>query len=128
MRTSSKEYDQFVIVALLILRLYFEMVLEHTLKLCCVVIVLAGPLKQMAARAAAAPESDFVLLIDELNRANVPKVLESLLKEVCTATDGSCKVFGELFYLLEYRERSVQLLYSSQQFSLPPNLYIIATM
>jgi len=51
----------------------------------------------------------FVLVIDEINRANVPRV------------------FGELLYLLEYREESIRLQLNSE-FSLPQNLKIIATM
>jgi len=50
-----------------------------------------------------------VLIIDEINRANVPSV------------------FGELMYLLEYRNRSVTL-GSGKQFSLPDDLMIIGTM
>jgi 5-methylcytosine-specific restriction protein B len=50
-----------------------------------------------------------VLVIDEMNRANIPRV------------------FGELLYLLEYRGRPVNLLYT-EDFALPPNLYIIGTM
>ena len=49
-------------------------------------------------------------MIDEINRGNV------------------AKVFGELYYLLEYREREVRLQYSGAPFSLPKNLYIIGTM
>ena len=50
-----------------------------------------------------------VLIIDEINRANIPRVL------------------GELMYLLEYREKSVVLQYGGA-FKLPKNLFIIATM
>jgi MoxR-like ATPase len=50
-----------------------------------------------------------VLVIDEFNRANIPSV------------------FGELLYLLEYRDERIGLLHRSE-FSLPENLYIIATM
>ncbi|MCZ8377646.1 EVE domain-containing protein [Mycobacterium sp. CPCC 205372] len=50
-----------------------------------------------------------VLVIDELNRANIPSV------------------FGELLYLLEYRDKEISLLHRPR-FSLPPNLYVIATM
>ena len=49
-------------------------------------------------------------MIDEINRGNV------------------AKVFGELYFLLEYREREVQLQYSDTPFALPKNLYIIGTM
>lgn len=50
-----------------------------------------------------------VLLIDELNRANLPQV------------------FGELMYLLEYRAQTVHLA-SGRLFQLPDNVYLIATM
>jgi 5-methylcytosine-specific restriction protein B len=52
---------------------------------------------------------DHVLVIDELNRANIPRV------------------FGELLYLLEYREEPITLQYSAA-FELPTNLLIIGTM
>jgi 5-methylcytosine-specific restriction endonuclease McrBC GTP-binding regulatory subunit McrB len=50
-----------------------------------------------------------VLVIDEINRANIPRV------------------FGELLYLLEYRESAIDL-QLSRDFVLPKNLKIIATM
>jgi 5-methylcytosine-specific restriction enzyme B len=50
-----------------------------------------------------------VLLIDEINRANIPRV------------------FGELLYLLEYRDKAIDL-QLSRDFSLPANLKIVATM
>jgi MoxR-like ATPase len=72
--------------------------------------VVDGPLKRIAAIAAERPDLTHVLLIDELNRANVSKVL------------------GELMFLLEYREEEIRLQYSEAPFSLPANLQIIATM
>ena len=69
-----------------------------------------GPLKRMAADAAANTDDTFVLVIDEINRANLSKVL------------------GELFFLLEYRDRSITLQYSDTEFQLPENLKIIGTM
>ena len=51
----------------------------------------------------------FVLLIDEINRAK------------------TARVFGELLFLLEYRERNVEL-QSGHTFSIPENLYIVGTM
>jgi hypothetical protein len=50
-----------------------------------------------------------VLIIDEMNRANLPRV------------------FGELYYLLEYREQEVRLMHRDR-FSLPEQLMIIGTM
>lgn len=72
--------------------------------------VVDGPFKRIAAIAAGRPDLTHVLLIDELNRANVSKVL------------------GELLFLLEYREEEIRLQYSDVPFSLPANLQIIATM
>jgi 5-methylcytosine-specific restriction protein B len=70
-----------------------------------------GPLRQMAEAAAADPDTPHVLIVDEINRANLPKV------------------FGELLFLLEYRDHSVRPLYRpAEDFSLPPNLWIIGTM
>ena len=49
-------------------------------------------------------------MIDEINRGNL------------------AKVFGELYFLLEYRDSEMDLQYSDEPFSLPGNLYIIGTM
>lgn len=51
-----------------------------------------------------------VLIIDEINRANLSSV------------------FGELMYLLEYRDREIPLAGSSEPFSIPANVRIIGTM
>ena len=37
-------------------------------------------------------------------------------------------MFGELYFLLEYRNEEINLQYSDKPFSLPENLYIIGTM
>jgi 5-methylcytosine-specific restriction protein B len=37
-------------------------------------------------------------------------------------------VFGELYFLLEYRDQSVEPLYSDDVFTLPTNVYIIGTV
>lgn len=70
--------------------------------------VVEGVLVQ-AADQARGVDHPVVLVIDEMNRANLPSV------------------FGELFYLLEYRDKEIRLLQRSG-FSLPNNLYIIGTM
>jgi hypothetical protein len=74
--------------------------------------LVAGPLLRIAAQAAANPRSTYILVIDELNRGNV------------------AKIFGELYYLLEYRDDEIQLQYSGggQRFRLPENLWFICTM
>ena len=69
-----------------------------------------GPLLQAAVRARNDPEAAHYLVIDEINRGNL------------------AKVFGELYYLLEYRDREMRLQYSDVPFSLPSNLHIIGTM
>ena len=70
-----------------------------------------GPLKRIAAAARANPEKNYVLIIDEINRGNL------------------AKVFGELYYLLEYRDEEISLMYSkTEKFSLPTNLIFIGTM
>lgn len=70
----------------------------------------SGPLRRIADAAAAAPSIPHVLIIDEINRANL------------------AKVFGELYFLLEYRDQPISLQYSDMEFTLPENLYIIGTM
>jgi MoxR-like ATPase len=70
-----------------------------------------GPLLQAAERARSDSENDrHFLVIDEINRGNV------------------AKVFGELYFLLEYRDEEIRLQYSNTPFSLPKNLNIIGTM
>lgn len=51
-----------------------------------------------------------VLVIDEINRANLSKV------------------FGELMYLLEYRDKTIPLAAGGERFQIPENVYIIGTM
>ncbi|WP_235889649.1 AAA family ATPase [Flavobacterium restrictum] len=56
---------------------------------------------------------NYVLIIDEINRANLPAVL------------------GELIYALEYRGKKVESMYEidgENSLIIPPNLYIIGTM
>ena len=71
-----------------------------------------GPLRRIADKARENPNATFILIIDELNRGNV------------------AKVFGELYFLLEYRNEEVRLQYGGdgEGFSLPNNLWFICTM
>jgi uncharacterized protein (DUF2461 family) len=69
-----------------------------------------GLLCAFAAEAARHPADPYVLVIDEINRGNLPRI------------------FGELLYLLEYRDQAIDLPCSRRRFRLPGNLYVIATM
>ena len=69
-----------------------------------------GPMKRIADDAFADPGHTYVLVIDEINRGNL------------------AKVFGELYFLLEYRDEGVPLLYSDNPGIVPRNLLIIGTM
>ena len=70
-------------------------------------------LADFALKAIDNPNANYVLIIDELNRANLPSVL------------------GELIYALEYRGEAVASMYEFEKehdIILPQNLYIIGTM
>ncbi len=88
-----------------------------------------GPLVDLAEQASEESDQKHILVIDEINRGNLSKV------------------FGELYFLLEYRNKKMRLQYSGAEetdtdadasdvpndsdagmFSLPSNLYIIGTM
>lgn len=73
---------------------------------------IAGPFVEFCHRASrqASRGERFVFIIDEINRGNVSRV------------------FGELLYLLEYRSECLPLLYSKTPFTIPTNVFIIATM
>lgn len=72
-----------------------------------------GPLRRIVDKAVENPTAVYVLIIDEINRGNL------------------AKIFGELYFLLEYRNTAIDLLYRSESdsgFSLPKNLVMIGTM
>ena len=70
-----------------------------------------GPLRELSERANERPEHPHLLIVDEINRGNLPKI------------------FGELYFLLEYRDQPLRLQYSGHEaFRLPANLYIVGTM
>ena len=70
-------------------------------------------LAEFAKKALKDKDTPYILIIDEINRANLSSVL------------------GELIYALEYRGEAVQSMYvieGENNLILPPNLYIIGTM
>ena len=77
-----------------------------------------GAFAKICRQAADNPSRDYVMIIDEINRGNVPSI------------------FGEIITLLEPDRRSdkdgngysVSLPYSGEKFGVPPNLYVIGTM
>ena len=69
-----------------------------------------GPLLRAARYASKNPNTKHFLVIDEINRGSI------------------ARVFGELYFLLEYRDSKMNLQYANEPFSLPGNLYIVGTM
>ena len=72
-----------------------------------------GPLLKAAEQARKDKDAKHFLIIDEINRGNLARIL------------------GELYFLLEYRDEEISLQYqgdTGEKFSLPDNLYIIGTM
>jgi len=71
-----------------------------------------GVFKRVCREAQANPDKDYLVLIDEINRANVAKVL------------------GELITLIEYDKRGliVTLPQSKESFAIPKNVYLLGTM
>ncbi|MFZ4849377.1 MAG: AAA family ATPase [Caldilinea sp.] len=75
-------------------------------------VIRDGIFKQLCAAARAQPERRYFLVIDEINRGDIPRI------------------FGELLTLLEKDKRgqSVLLPVTGEPFSVPANIHIIATM
>jgi 5-methylcytosine-specific restriction protein B len=70
-----------------------------------------GPMRALAAEAGDDPTRPYILIIDEINRGNL------------------AKIFGELYFLLEYRRNRISLQYSpGQSFTFPENIFLIGTM
>jgi len=72
--------------------------------------VVEGPFLRMVRKAQSNPEDRFVVILDEMNRGNLPAIL------------------GNLLYALEYRGKPVLLPYSGSPLVLPENLFFIGTL
>jgi MoxR-like ATPase len=71
-----------------------------------------GAFKRLCDRARENPDRPYVMVVDEINRGNIPKI------------------FGELLLLLEYRDKEVHLPYvpSDETWGIPVNFFLIGTM
>ena len=71
-----------------------------------------GPFYLICKQAEKDPDREYFIVIDEINRGNMSKIL------------------GEGFSLIEkdHRGEAINLKYNNEKFSVPPNLYIIGTM
>jgi 5-methylcytosine-specific restriction protein B len=75
-------------------------------------VVKPGLFRRLCEDAARAPQRTFYLVVDEINRGDIPRI------------------FGELLLLLEKSRRGMQVLLpmSRSAFSVPPNVRVIGTM
>lgn len=73
-------------------------------------VVRRGLFRSFCDEARMHPARRYVLILDELNRCELPRIL------------------GELLFLLEYREESAVLPYSGETFAIPPNVFLIGCM
>jgi hypothetical protein len=83
-----------------------------------------GFMRRIVTAAHANPGEDFLVLLDEINRANIPKVLGDLLMGMehskRSTWDAAARRWRSAF--------STTLPYSGEVFSMPDNVYLLGTM
>jgi MoxR-like ATPase len=83
-----------------------------------------GFMRRIVTAAHANPDEDFLVLLDEINRANIPKVLGDLLMGMehskRSTWDATAGTWSSAF--------STTLPYSGEVFSMPDNVYLLGTM
>lgn len=85
-----------------------------------------GFFKRICKEAAQDPDNDYLVLLDEFNRCNIPKVMGDLL----TTLESSKRVPVEAIKNLEEENQyqTITLPYSKEIFFVPDNVYVIGTM
>lgn len=83
-----------------------------------------GFLRRVVKAAEENPESDFLILLDELNRANVPKVFGDLLLTM----EASKRTQWDAATKSWVGGMKVTLPYSGELFAMPSNIYLLGTM
>lgn len=69
-----------------------------------------GIFKRLCDEARTNPNAKYVIVVDEINRGNLSRI------------------FGELLFLLERRDKTTDLPYSKKSFSVPSNVILLGTM
>jgi dynein-related subfamily AAA family protein len=83
-----------------------------------------GFILRVVEEALAGPDQDFLILLDEINRANAPKVLGDLL----LALEPSKRASFDESASTWSGGLAVTLPYSGRSFKMPDNVYVLATM
>lgn len=92
----------------------------------------SGVFRHWVSTAMSQPHCDFLVLIDEINRANVSKVLGDLLLGLESSKrlrhDPACELSSEPHTSCWVGGTTTQLAYSNDLLGVPDNLYLLGTM